>query len=400
MLRRQLPVYSPISLASLLSGWKSLIAGSSDRATAAIRSAISDKFAADEILLTDSGTTALRLAIRGTCEARGKRLVALPAYGCYDLATAADGAGAEVVLYDVNPQTLGPNFESLTSALERDPAALVVAHLYGVPLDMDAVTQVAERRDVPVIEDAAQGHGATLEGRHLGSFGPHAVLSFGRGKGITGGGGGGLIATTQSSAAIVRNLAATLAPAPWGLRQLVVTSAQWALARPSLYQIPASIPLLSLGKTIYRRPTPPKVMSRTACSLLATNWDASETEAASRRATGKRLAKIIDECKYVDRIEVPFGSQPGYLRFPVLVSVRVINDFASAYARRLGIMSAYPKSLADLPGFGDRRVNRTDPLPGARFLADRLFTLPSHGKLTAADVRRLESWLRRIGNSA
>ena len=91
MLRRQLPVYSPISFASLRSGWGSLFSDSSDSAESKIRSAIAETFTAEETLLVDSGTTALALALRGVCEAHDQRLIALPAYGCYDLATAAEG---------------------------------------------------------------------------------------------------------------------------------------------------------------------------------------------------------------------------------------------------------------------------------------------------------------------
>ena len=143
-------------------------------------------------LLTDSGTSALTLAIQ--LSAGGKPVVAMPAYACYDLATAADGANADVVLYDVNPRTLAPEPASLARALARRPTAVVAVHLYGIPVNMSAWEAAADSNGALLIEDAAQAIGANLGGKPLGGFGPLAVLSFGRGKGLSGGSGGALLA--------------------------------------------------------------------------------------------------------------------------------------------------------------------------------------------------------------
>ena len=75
--------------------------------------------------------SALRLAIEIASEGAEDPVVALPAYSCYDVATAAIGAGVKVVLYDIDPSTLGPDWESLEKAMQVEPVALVVAHLFG-----------------------------------------------------------------------------------------------------------------------------------------------------------------------------------------------------------------------------------------------------------------------------
>lgn len=395
MLRRQLPVYSPISLDSVVAGWRSLLSGSPDHNRTTLERVIADKFGSEEILLTDSGTTALSLAIRGICSRESDRMIALPAYGCYDLATAAASAGVDVVLYDVDPHTLGPDLESLRAAVARGPAAVVIAYLLGVPIDLLELTRITAERAIAVIEDAAQGHGGKCDGAPLGSFGSPAVLSFGRGKGMTGGGGGALVATTEIGADVVRGASAALGAATAGLRELVGASAQWGLARPYLYGIPAAIPFLKLGETIYREPQPAAQISKAACCVLTNNWEASETEAANRRKVGRRLHAIVAECDGMDNIVVPSNGVAGYLRFPVLVSERARHHFDSPQAQRLGIMPGYPKPLAELPGFGDRCVNRGDRFPGARCLARRLFTLPTHSVLTTTDIDRIERWLHR-----
>ena len=87
-------------------------------ALAAARALVSRWFGSRDVLLTDSGTSALALALRMAVAARPDRpTVALPAWACYDLATAADAADVGVVLYDLDPATLGPDWASLDRAL-------------------------------------------------------------------------------------------------------------------------------------------------------------------------------------------------------------------------------------------------------------------------------------------
>ncbi|HEX6062963.1 MAG TPA: DegT/DnrJ/EryC1/StrS family aminotransferase, partial [Longimicrobiales bacterium] len=131
-MRRQLPVHSPTTYRSLLAG---LLGAAGLDSRDRVRSLVKDHWLARDVVLTDSGTTALTLAIKAVVPAGG--VVALPAWGCYDLATAAVGAGARVVLYDVEPATLTPDLASLQRALAYGARAVVVAHFYGVPVDME-----------------------------------------------------------------------------------------------------------------------------------------------------------------------------------------------------------------------------------------------------------------------
>jgi len=141
-------------------------------------------------LRTDSGTGALTLALRAAAPA----LVALPAWGCYDLATAADGADVAVWLYDLDPRTLGPADGAIEAALTAGADVVVLAHFHGVPVDLPRARRLADAAGALVVEDAAQGAGISVAGRAAGTHGSLGVLSFGRGKGVTGGRGGALLA--------------------------------------------------------------------------------------------------------------------------------------------------------------------------------------------------------------
>src|SRR5439155_883687 len=128
----------------------------------------------------------LTLALRAAAATLGggePPVVALPAYACYDVATAAVAVNARIALYDVHPATLAPDLASLTATLAEGARIVVVAPLYGMPVDWDAIEQCVAAFGALAIEDAAQGHGASWRGRPLGSLGRLSVLSFSRGKG-------------------------------------------------------------------------------------------------------------------------------------------------------------------------------------------------------------------------
>jgi dTDP-4-amino-4,6-dideoxygalactose transaminase len=390
--RRQLPVYSPLPLRAVAAGAGGLIGGSAS-ARADVTAALARTFDAAAVLLTDSGTGALALAIRGCLARQPGASVALPAYGCYDLATAADGAGAPVVLYDLVPETLAPDPESLRSALERKVGVVVVVHLFGVPADPEPVRAAAARVGAWVIEDAAQGAGANLRGRRLGCFGDLSVLSFGRGKGNTAGRGGALLAHGAAAAALVDRARSECLPSLRGVRELVQLKAQWLLGRPSLYAIPASLPFLALGETVYHPAAPARTLSAVAARTLAATWVLGDGEARVRRANAARL--LTRAGKGLTRIAVPKGAEAGYLRLPFVASPAVRAAAGAPEARALGVMPGYPGALGDLPGFASRVRNGEGVFFGARRLAQRLVTLPTHGRLNESDLAHLEAWLAR-----
>lgn len=79
----------------------------------------------------------------------------------------------------------------------KKPKAIVVVHLYGMPAKMDEITTIAEKYEIPVIEDAAEALGSTYKGKACGTFGRFGILSFNGNKIITTSGGGALVCHTQ-----------------------------------------------------------------------------------------------------------------------------------------------------------------------------------------------------------
>ncbi len=392
-LRRQLPVYSPITLRALAAGFRAAVTGDAASAEETVRTWIQRRFGTDHALFTDSGTSALALAIAGALKDQPRVPVALPAYSCYDVATAADTADVPVVLYDVDPKTLGPDFDSLRAALEHGARALVVAHLYGFPVDMSRVMELVREFDVPCIEDAAQGAGGRYQGRALGGFGSVAVLSFGRGKGTTGGGGGALLAHDEQGRAILDWALTRLRPGRRGIIEMIALGAQWLFGRPTLYWLPTALPFLRLGETIYRDPHAARDASLSCRAVLALTAGLDDVERTARRRAAGRLAAEVIEGAEPCLPTVVCGGDPGYLRLPVLCS-RETHGASYAALVRLGILPAYARSLADLPGFDRRVSNAAQGFEGARTLARQLMTVPTHSRQSEPDLNGNASWLR------
>ena len=112
--------------------------------------------------------------------------------------------GAKPILIDSEPDTWNIDCDLLEEAIKdrivktgRKPAAIIPVALYGMPYKADRVMEIANRYDIPVVEDAAEGFGSKYKGRMLGTFGKSGVLSFNGNKMITTSGGGALVTANE-----------------------------------------------------------------------------------------------------------------------------------------------------------------------------------------------------------
>ena len=114
--------------------------------------------------------------------------------------------GATPVFVDSERETWNMDPELLEEAIKdriaktgRKPKAIVPVALYGMPYKIDRIMEIADRYEIPVIEDAAEGFGSRFRGQVLGTFGKYGVLSFNGNKMITTSGGGALITPDEES---------------------------------------------------------------------------------------------------------------------------------------------------------------------------------------------------------
>lgn len=101
--------------------------------------------------------------------------------------------------WNMDPDLLEEAIKDRISKTGRKPKAIIPVTLYGMPYQIDRIMEVADRYDIPVIEDTAEGIGSTYKGRAMGTFGQYGVLSFNGNKMITTSGGGALICPDEET---------------------------------------------------------------------------------------------------------------------------------------------------------------------------------------------------------
>ncbi len=101
--------------------------------------------------------------------------------------------------WNMDPDLLEKAIQDRMAKTGRKPKAIVPVALYGMPYDIDRIMEIANRYDIPVIEDAAEGFGSRFKGQVLGTFGQYGVLSFNGNKMITTSGGGALITPDENA---------------------------------------------------------------------------------------------------------------------------------------------------------------------------------------------------------
>lgn len=385
------PAHSPFGPDDLL---RALPAG--DGAVERLEEHLRDRFDARWAVATGSGTQALQVALRMALGAvqTERRRVALPAWGCFDLATAAVDAGAPVDLYDLDPDHLAPDSESMERAV-RKAGVLVAANFHGFPLDLDELRRLARRAEAVLIEDVAQGIGSIWRGRPGGTCGELTVLSFGRGKGWTGGGGGALLGRGDRFQRPGIPAARTGGRMRWG----VTTAAQWLLGRPMLYGLPARMPGLGLGDTLYHEPGPIHRIRPSQAALAWLSREQALDEVDVRRSRVPVMRAVVrdrlDAIRFPDPLE---GGTSAWLRLPFLMLSGA--DAGPRHAgtrpdlRRLGIYPGYPTPLSRLEPLQPLLDRRGSRFAGAEMLARRLWTAPLHSRIPQGALQRAPGGMR------
>lgn len=147
-----------------------------------------------------SGTDALRIALMACGIGSGDEVITVPLTAIATL-SAIEQTGACPVLVDIDPERLTLDPARLEAVITRRTRAIIPVHLYGCPAEMSPILEIAWTRDLFVIEDCAQAHGAYYQGRRAGSLGHAAAFSFYPTKNLGAYGDGGLIVTDDPTLA-------------------------------------------------------------------------------------------------------------------------------------------------------------------------------------------------------
>ena len=160
---------------------------------------LNNKECSKEVVALSAGTAAVHLALIACGVGPGDEVIVQSFTFCAS-SNPVTYLGAQPVFVDSEPDTWNIDPDLLEEAIKdrisktsKKPKAIVPVALYGMPYQIDRIMEIANRYEIPVIEDAAEGFGSRYRGQVLGTFGAYGVLSFNGNKMITTSGGGALV---------------------------------------------------------------------------------------------------------------------------------------------------------------------------------------------------------------
>jgi dTDP-4-amino-4,6-dideoxygalactose transaminase len=155
------------------------------------------------VSLTSMGRAALVIALKALEVGPGCDVV-LPSFTCRTLVEAIQYCKARAVFADVDPLTFNIDPQQIKKSITPKTRAVITIHCYGLPSDIDEILEVAEKYDIPLIEDVAHALGAKYRHRKVGSFGDFSFFSFSKNMGAST--GGALATNSQELAEKVREV--------------------------------------------------------------------------------------------------------------------------------------------------------------------------------------------------
>ncbi|MBF0437031.1 MAG: DegT/DnrJ/EryC1/StrS family aminotransferase [Magnetococcales bacterium] len=152
-----------------------------------------------------NGTAALEVGVQALKLEPGDEVI-LPTFTIISCAGAVVRAGGIPVVVDCDPLTWNMDVEQIESVITPRTRVIMVVHIYGLPVDMDPLLEIARKHGLTVIEDAAEAHGLTYKGRSCGSFGALSTFSFYPNKLVTTGEGGMIVTDDEHLAEQCRSI--------------------------------------------------------------------------------------------------------------------------------------------------------------------------------------------------
>lgn len=357
--------------------------------------AITDAFGTKYCFFLSSGRAGMVLllqALSSLSRFAGKNEVLVPSYDCYSVPASVARAGLRLRICDVNPSTLSYDLDQLRDTDFERVLAIVSANLYGLPDDLAEIEAIARENGVALIDDAAQSMGARIGMRHVGTFGSAGLYSLDKGKNITTMQGGILVTSDDEIADALRMRIARLPASPRSRAALdtgkLVLYA--ALLHPSRYWIPAGLPFLNLGTTVYTTEYPMTqyhpVLACVAARLFKRLDQINQMRIDNARYLMDRLGPQWDAALPVVRDNV----HPVYLRLPLLAPDTAMRSrlLEELHAAGIGATASYPESLADLPEIRSLVSGPIQAMPGGRAIASRIITLPTHPYMSSEALDR------------
>ncbi len=376
------PAGIPLTFGDLASGARRSLSGD---VTTRLKDQLSAAGSRQRAWLVSTGRAAMTLGLRALQRAAGdpsRVEVIFPGYTCYSVPASVERAGLIPRLCDIDPVTLSPDLESLAGVDFNRVLAIVSANLYGMPNALQDMEGLARKHGFFMLDDAAQALGARHQGRPVGSFGDIGLFSFDKGKNITTLQGGVLVADRG-------RVSEALDFATTGLqrrfarghhRHALQVAGLLTHAAPGPLRCRATLAARARADAIRNR-LPDRVPTAARWPVLRPcNCSGWADINGIRRHNADRLRATLASVPGLSAPKVLPGAEPVYPRYPVFVEPERRAGFIAALERAgIGATASYPQALIDVPEVARRLPPDQRPTPGAREVASRIVTLPTHG---------------------
>ncbi len=307
-----------------------------------------------------SGTAALFLTLLAAGIGPGDEVV-LPANTFFATAEAILATGATPVPADVDPSTGSIDPSSVDALVSERTAAVVAVHLYGLPADVDALRRLTSRRQLLLVEDAAQAFGAAWDGRPVGSLGDAAAFSFFPTKILGALGEAG--AVTTDDAALARQV------------RLLRSHGESA-------------------KNVHTAVGFNERMDELQAAFLSVKLAYVDGEIEQRRHLAGRYCELLAGSEGVELLTVPANASPVHHLF-VACSPRRDEVVADLHAAGIGAGVHYPTPIHLQPACRGLGV-REGSLPNAEALGRSVLSLPLYPGMTLEQVERCATTLTEL----
>ncbi len=380
-------------------------------------------FQVPELMLCHSGRSALSLILTALHKSLPKseqntRLeVLIPAYVSYSVPSAVAHAGFTLRLYDVDPQSLAPNKASIQAATSEKTLAIVLCHQFGLVYDGAPLRDIATAHGAFLVDDAAQVMGAMVGKDYAGTMGHVGLFSLSRGKAVTAVEGGIIalphsehkerIATALEQCAQKSNTQKNSAES---VKMLIKAAAFMFLRQPAVYTLPASLPWLQLGASIFEPNFPHGAMCSASAGLAQAALPLMEASHGRRRHKAAYYARALQDIAEVKGISPAAHTRPVYVRYPLvptkgkeIIIQKILRHNGGKTAKKLGISRGFPLPLYavnDLqPHLTQEHVlqkTAEQRFMGATYVAQNLITLPTHDHVRKEDMDTILEFLAKM----
>lgn len=314
-------------------------------------------------LACSNGTVALHLAMRALGIKPDDEVI-MPAFTYIATANSVAYCGGKPVFVDSEPGTWNIDPLEIEKAITSKTKAIMPVHIYGLPANMDQIISIAKEYNIPVVEDAAEAHGAMWGDRRVGSVGDIGSFSFFGNKIITSGEGGMLVTNDEELYEKMRFFRS---------QGVDPSKRYWHLELAYNYRMTNMQAAVGLGQ------------------LEKIDWHINER----RRVADLYKERLKDFREYVIDQEIPKEATHSYWMYTILLTnnVKLSRDEVMSKMEEKNIEmrpAFYPMHI--MPPYFDRDLH----LPNAETIGFRGINLPSHAMLKEDDIDYIVSTLKEI----